>query len=473
MKHFLRFIVMLLWLPAVAQSGFWSNAGSLVSIKDGAYLSVIGNMHNSKGGHYNNSDSIFLTGNWENTAGNHAFDSIDAGYVYMYAADQRIYGSDQTYFYNLVLKNQGVKFADIDAKVDGFLDLTDREFRVDTNTIWVRNADLTAVRRSSGFLSSLKDGGLLRYTNRDTAYLFPVGSAQGTLRYRPVTITPGSTNANQFKARFANVDPTFEGYDRDKKFHLICSINPNWYHRLYHPQGSDSSEIAIFYDDAQDGAWDDIVHWQHVPQWERIRRDTILSGSPFTRINKTKWNNFTYSPFALGIVSEPFATAGVDTIIWKYDTIRLNAQAGVNYQWSPEQALSCANCNDPYAFPLQSTIYYLTVEDSKGCFDFDSLYILVREKPLTNLFIPDVITPNGDGINDFWHIRDLERYPNNSVRVINRWGDEVMNESPYGQSWRGTWNGKDLPGATYYFVIKIKNDEGKEAVFNGPITVIR
>ncbi|MBS1685010.1 MAG: gliding motility-associated C-terminal domain-containing protein [Bacteroidetes bacterium] len=462
---------------ALAQGGFWSNAGALVSIRDTSFVSVIGDMYNSNGGIYYNFDSIFLTGDWSNTAGNHAFDSIlvpaGTGYVYMYAADQRIKGTDQTYFHNLILKNQGTKYADLDAKVDGFLDMTDREFSVDTNTIWVRNPRLNSVRRTTGFLSSLKDGGLLRYTDSDSTYLYPVGSNLGTFRYRPIEMTPTASQNNQYKVRFANIDPTAEGFDRNIRFHLVCSINPNWYHRIYHPYGPDSADLAIFYDPAADGQWNDIVHWQNVPEWESIHRDTVVPGSPFTKMAKFRWNDYSYSPFALAITSQPFAVAGVDTIIWRLDTIQLQASGGVGYAWSPADSLSDASVSDPLAWPSQSTIYHLTVEDSKGCYDYDSLYVLVRNKPIPNFFIPDVITPNGDGYNDFWHIRDLDRYPQNEVRIINRWGDELFYEAPYQQDWTGMWKGEPLPGATYYYILKVKDENGNWITFNGPITVVR
>lgn len=558
-KTILAFALLLGIATGQAQSPtFWSNNGALVSIKDTSYLSVIGDMYNLNQGHYNNSDSIFLTGDWINSAGNHAFDSIDKGYVYMYAADQRIKGTDITYFYNLILKNQGTKYADLDAIVDGFVDMTDREFSVDTNTIWVRNRKLDAVRRSTGFLSSLRDGGLLRYTGKDSVYLFPVGSNLVTTRYRPIEITPTSAQDNQFKVRFANVDPSVEGFDRNKRFHLVCSVNPQWYHRVYHPLGPDSAQLSVFFDPTADGtSWNDIVEWKNVPEWQSIFKDNIVSGTPFTKIYKLRQSNYRFSPFALAVTSPPFAfagpddsicsgatatlgvspqgtdyfynwtpstglsdstisnpdfsmvnlstandlytfqlvashigctdtdhvtmtvfpktrpIAGVDTILWEKDTIRLYAYGGVQYQWTPSYSLSDANVNNPLASPEQSTLYYLTVTDTNQCTGIDSLYIIVRNKPFSNFFIPDVITPNGDGINDYWHIRDLERYPNNSVRVINRWGDEVLNEAPYSQTWTGTFRGEPLPGATYYYVIKVKNDEGQEATFNGPITIIR
>ena len=229
-----KFLLIFLLIPffGIAQNAFWSNNGALVSIKDKAYLSVNGDMHNLRGGLYDNTDSIFLTGDWRNDAGNHVFSGIDSGYVFFHGADQTIKGHDETYFYNLVLKNQGVKYAVLDAKVDGMLNFTDREFNVDTNTIWVRNDDYGAVKRTTGFLSSLEDGGLLRYTHSNQTYLFPVGSNLITSRYRPVEITPTGIDSNIYKVRFANVDPTIEGVNRNKKFHLVCEVNPNWYHRM-------------------------------------------------------------------------------------------------------------------------------------------------------------------------------------------------------------------------------------------------
>ncbi len=467
----------LIWLAFSCQhvvAQFMSNNNAFISIKDKAMVSVLGDIYNLKSGHFNNSDTIYLTGNWTNNASNHAFDSIDAGYVYFWAnADQIIKGTSETYFYNLILKNGGIKYADIDAKVDGFLDLTDREFSVDTNTIWVRNPLLNAVRRTSGFLSSLEDGGLLRHTNQSGIYLFPVGSSRIFTRYRPIEITPNSAAFNIYKARFANTDATSEGFDREQRFHLLCQINPYWYHRLYHPTGSDSAKLNFFFDPAADGNWNELAHWENRPEWEPMVHDQLINGTPFTSISKNNWNNFNSKAFALAIYNPPFAQAGVDTLIWKYDTIQLQASGGFDYTWTPAQTLSCNDCSQPMAFPLTSTIYYLTVKNELGCVDYDSLYLLVKDKPFSLLDIPNVITPNGDGYNDVWHIGALDRYPDNEVRIINRWGSEVFYQKNYQQNWAGTYKNDPSPGGSYYYIIKIKNNAGEVASFDGPITILR
>lgn len=472
MRRIPLLLLTLLSVTAFAQNGYWSNNG-LVSVKDGAYLSVIGDAYNQGNGIYDNTDTIFITGNWTHDAPNRCFDSIGTGWVYMYAADQHIKGTRETHFHNLILKTQGVKYGDLDVYVDGTLDLTDREFSLGRNTVWVLNpSSITGVERTTGFVSSLEDGGLLRRTNSTDAYLFPVGSNLGTPRYRPVEFQPLANNENHYKARFANIDPTLEGFDRDTRYHLVCEINPNWYHRLYHISGADSADITIMYDTIADGSWDDIVHWQNQPEWESIFRDANVAGSPFNRISKFTWNNYNYSPFALAITSQSFAVAGVDTLIWRTDTIQLNAFGGNNYTWTPNYNMECDDCPTPLVWPDSNVTYNLTVADGRGCFDYDSVRVMVRDKPFTLFFIPNAITPNADGYNDSWYIRDLERYPDNEVRIINRWGDQVYYQKPYDNQWKGTWNGQDLPGATYYYIIKIKfNGESKE--FNGPLTVVR
>lgn len=67
------------------------------------------------------------------------------------------------------------------------------------------------------------------------------------------------------------------------------------------------------------------------------------------------------------------------------------------------------------------------------------------------------ISPNGDNQNDVWHIAGIETYPNNLVRVFNRWGHQVFEAQPYrnDQPWDGRWQDKDLPDGTYYFVIDL------------------
>ncbi len=470
----------LLCCSLMAQQGFWSNAGALVSVREKTFVSIQGDAYNADSGFYHNRDTIYVTGDWQHNALNRCFDSINTGWVVLHGNNQYIEGASVTHFHNLVLTNQGVKFGDTDVVVNGTLFLTDREMNMDKNTVFVTNVNTDAVQRTAGFVSSLESGGLLRYTASDSVYLYPVGSTLGIARYRPIELQPAAATANHFKIRFANIDATLEGFDRSKKFHLLCEVIPNWYHRIWHPLGNDSTAIKIFYNPIDDGNWNDMAHWQNVPQWQAMPKDNFVAGQPFSYMQNLSWNDFTYPAFALANSSLPFAEAGNDTAIYNGDITQLGASSGVAYQWNNTSTLSDLTINNPLAYPLVDETYFLTVTNELGCEDYDSVRVTILPRPeepkipkeVEDFFIPNAITPNNDGFNDSWYIKGLWRYKEHNARIINRWGDEVFFEAPYENVWQGYWQGKPLPGATYYYILKVKmNGEWKE--FNGPLTIVR
>ena len=70
----------------------------------------------------------------------------------------------------------------------------------------------------------------------------------------------------------------------------------------------------------------------------------------------------------------------------------------------------------------------------------------------------DVLTPNGDGINDTWIIINAERFPSATIKVYNRWGKEVFSTQGYNNDWNGSYNGDTLPTGSYYYSIDQNGD---------------
>jgi uncharacterized repeat protein (TIGR01451 family)/gliding motility-associated-like protein len=83
-------------------------------------------------------------------------------------------------------------------------------------------------------------------------------------------------------------------------------------------------------------------------------------------------------------------------------------------------------------------------------------------EPSRELFIPEGFSPNGDGINDFFVIGGLEElYPNNSIKIFDRWGALIYEHAPYHERW---WNGHrydgvPVPRATYYYILELGGNE--------------
>jgi gliding motility-associated-like protein len=113
--------------------------------------------------------------------------------------------------------------------------------------------------------------------------------------------------------------------------------------------------------------------------------------------------------------------------------------------------------------------YQLTITDINNCennFDFD---ILTNDVECVG--IPNTFTPNGDLYNDSWIIENLYLYPNNTVKVFNKWGNEIFSSTGEYDPWDGTDNGKALPAGVYYYVVILGNEEGNK--YTGNLTIVR
>ncbi len=102
-------------------------------------------------------------------------------------------------------------------------------------------------------------------------------------------------------------------------------------------------------------------------------------------------------------------------------------------------------------------------------------------QPLPALFIltprlyvtaSNVLSPNGDGSNEAWVIRDLDRYAENELTVLDRGGRVVYKVKNYQNDWTGDLNGLPLAEDTYYYILILRKD-GRTATQRGFITLIR
>jgi gliding motility-associated-like protein len=83
----------------------------------------------------------------------------------------------------------------------------------------------------------------------------------------------------------------------------------------------------------------------------------------------------------------------------------------------------------------------------------------------------NAISPNGDGRNDVFLIDGLQNYPDHTVCIFNRWGNQVLNQKNYQNDWSGTWNGVNVPDGTYFYFVR--DDKKGEMVLTGYLQVLR
>jgi gliding motility-associated-like protein len=118
------------------------------------------------------------------------------------------------------------------------------------------------------------------------------------------------------------------------------------------------------------------------------------------------------------------------------------------------------------AVGLSEETYEAVITDNLGC---NIAVQAVIEFNIGCFFIANVLTPNGDGSNDFWTIGGLEHFPNSSVVVFDRWGSKLFeSRGGYNIPWDGKYNSNKLPAADYYYVITY--DPAKEPI-TGTVTI--
>ena len=98
----------------------------------------------------------------------------------------------------------------------------------------------------------------------------------------------------------------------------------------------------------------------------------------------------------VGVHPIPNADAGQDTTICYSNTATLHATGGTTYQWSPTGTLNNYTLQNPYATPLDTTTYYVTVTNDWNCSAVDSVTVNVLEGPDYNIYSSDVQCPNGN-----------------------------------------------------------------------------
>ncbi len=150
----------------------------------------------------------------------------------------------------------------------------------------------------------------------------------------------------------------------------------------------------------------------------------------------------------------------------------------VSQQWFPPYNMVDSTDFDTEVFPYNTTTYTLRVtQDSTGCVAEDQMTISVKTNRLVR--IPNVFTPNGDGMNDMFTAYNLKAATGiDEMRIYDRWGELIYDakDIPLGdpsKGWDGTFKGKKVLPGVYVYLFMIRFLDDKVIPYAGDITVLR
>ncbi len=122
------------------------------------------------------------------------------------------------------------------------------------------------------------------------------------------------------------------------------------------------------------------------------------------------------------------------------------------FEWQPPQAVVVPNVSQTRTVALENDeLFTLSVTNEAGCKAQASVQVHVYQR----IWVPDVFTPNGDGVNDVLELKGIEEYPGAEVTIYNRWGEIVYHtEGGYTKPFDGRWRGEALPPGNYAYTIR-------------------
>ncbi len=217
----------------------------------------------------------------------------------------------------------------------------------------------------------------------------------------------------------------------------------------------------------QSFAWLPVTGLSNASIADPIARPTDSTLYILTVSNGTCTNN---DSVLVAVLKKPVANAGPNQQIFQGGSASLTGSVGGNgitFYWTPDYNIVTANNLQPMVSPVSDTTYTLHVESQVGCgVATDDVFVRVFKK----VTVPNVFSPNGDGINDDWRIESLTTFPEADISIFDRYGRVVFSQKGYAKPWDGKYKSASLPIGTYYYIIDLKNGMKK---LNGSITLLR
>ena len=114
--------------------------------------------------------------------------------------------------------------------------------------------------------------------------------------------------------------------------------------------------------------------------------------------------------------------------------------------------------------------YTLTFEDENGCIITKILQIRIKKN--SEVYIPQIFSPNGDQVNDIWEPQIGSSLRFVSLIIFDRWGNQIHHSTTV-PVWDGNTKNKPVNPGVYVYLISVQNAQGIVKEYYGDLTLIR
>ncbi|MDR1181802.1 MAG: gliding motility-associated C-terminal domain-containing protein [Bacteroidales bacterium] len=195
------------------------------------------------------------------------------------------------------------------------------------------------------------------------------------------------------------------------------------------------------------------------------RKDTVstLATSPANPVSK---------PYTERVQRETHPQRAVpiriskDTMVCENSSLQLYAYNVENVRWSTGET---QNRITVYPSGMEQYSVTFTTENMKD----STVYINVKAVECTDIYAPNIFTPNGDGLNDFFLVKTNMELTFFEITIYATNGKQVIFTSKnINQGWDGTYRGQLQPQGVYYYIIRYVDNFGKNTEKRGELLLI-
>ena len=245
------------------------------------------------------------------------------------------------------------------------------------------------------------------------------------------------------------------------KFENVTVVNDNHTNLQWTVDGASCDTTAI--EGYGIHRWDgtQYVFRQLVTKWNKFNYDDLTATNVDNQIYSYKID-FRYSGFIFGPSDSINSIwlrsgGGCDSVylVWNSYNGWLNPQydAYIFYKnnwvkWNTTPITDTTFCMKSDTLDVGS--YNIKVVTTNNGYTSESNYVICVQPEPPTIIVPNVFTPNGDNMNDYFVIRNLNLYDHRKVIIYNRWGTIVYQSEQYNDD----WDGKNVPDGVYFGVVE-------------------
>ena len=153
---------------------------------------------------------------------------------------------------------------------------------------------------------------------------------------------------------------------------------------------------------------------------------------------------------------------------------------GLVFNWNPSGIIECPTCPATNVFPDSDTTVLIQITDANNCTYVlqTHIFVITDTTETDELYVPNVFSPNGDGINDYWTMFTKQGDALiHKLVIFDRWGNLVFEKHDFVLNstlgWDGTFRGKPMSPGVFAYTATLTLGNGKDVTVKGDITLVR